>query len=178
MLAPPTVSSCHVCLPEVGGGRRIQKVFTQNSTTATTNFFCDGNDAVEGNDQNGSLLTQYARTSNVEEPVPRLIFSYVLSAARRPARSRYRFNCEVHPVGLDGGYSRADSQSHRRTGLVEKPKLRSFQSTVGPVQERDIGRVPPQAAPEAALGFVHLVLLTKKANLTKLLPSVAYGSLS
>jgi hypothetical protein len=40
-----------------GRGRGIQKVFTQNLTTATTKFFCDGNDAVEENDQNGSLLS-------------------------------------------------------------------------------------------------------------------------
>ena len=63
-------------------GRGIQKVFTQNLTTATTDFFCDGNDAVEENDQSGSLLAQYARTSNVNEPVARLILWYVLLETR------------------------------------------------------------------------------------------------
>ena len=64
----------------------MRKAFTQNSTTATTNFFCDGNGAVEGNDRNPSLLAQSARTSHVDRPVARLLLWYVLSAAGRPGR--------------------------------------------------------------------------------------------
>ncbi|MGB0037069.1 MAG: RHS repeat-associated core domain-containing protein [Candidatus Acidiferrales bacterium] len=67
-----------VTLPNGGGsvtfkydpfGRRIQKVFTQNSTTTTTNYVYDGADTIEETDQNGSLLGKYARTPNIDEPL-------------------------------------------------------------------------------------------------------------
>jgi RHS repeat-associated protein len=50
-------------------GRRIQKVFTQNSTTTTTNYVYNGDDTVEETDQNGNLLAKYARTLNIDEPL-------------------------------------------------------------------------------------------------------------
>jgi YD repeat-containing protein len=50
-------------------GRRIQKVFTQNSTTSTTNYVYNGDDTVEEADQNGNLLAKYARTMNIDEPL-------------------------------------------------------------------------------------------------------------
>jgi RHS repeat-associated protein len=50
-------------------GRRIQKVFTQNSTTTTTNYLYDGSNAVEDLDQSGSLIARYAQTQNIDEPL-------------------------------------------------------------------------------------------------------------
>ena len=50
-------------------GRRIQKVFTQNSTTTTTDYAYDGDDTIEETDQNGNLLAKYARTENIDEPL-------------------------------------------------------------------------------------------------------------
>src|SRR5208282_6624907 len=67
-----------VTLPGSGGtvsfkydpfGRRIQKVFTQNSTTTTTDYAYDGDDTLEETDQNGNLLAKYARTENIDEPL-------------------------------------------------------------------------------------------------------------
>ena len=67
-----------VTLPGTGGtvsyrydpfGRRIQKAFTQNGTTTTTNYLYDGNDTVEEADQNGNLLAKYARTTDTDEPL-------------------------------------------------------------------------------------------------------------
>ena len=67
-----------VTLPGTGGsitfkydpfGRRIQKAFTQNSTTTTTNYLYDGSNAVEDLDQNGSVLIRYAETQNIDEPL-------------------------------------------------------------------------------------------------------------
>jgi RHS repeat-associated protein len=65
-------------LPSTGGtatfkydpfGRRIQKVFTQNSTTTTTNYLYDGSNSVEEVDQNGNVLARYSRTTNIDEPL-------------------------------------------------------------------------------------------------------------
>jgi RHS repeat-associated protein len=50
-------------------GRRIQKVFSQNSTTTTTNYVYDGADTIEETDQNGNLLAKYSRTTNIDEPL-------------------------------------------------------------------------------------------------------------
>ena len=50
-------------------GRRIEKVFTQNSSTTTTNYVYDGDDTIEEADQNGNLLAKYARTANIDEPL-------------------------------------------------------------------------------------------------------------
>ena len=65
-------------LPGTGGtasfkydpfGRRIQKVFTQGSTTTTTNYAYEGNNSVEDVDQNGNLLARYTDTRNMDEPL-------------------------------------------------------------------------------------------------------------
>ena len=50
-------------------GRRIQKVFTQGSTTTTTNYVYDGYNSAEELDQNGNLLARYAETESVDEPL-------------------------------------------------------------------------------------------------------------
>ena len=50
-------------------GRRIEKVFTQNSTTTTTNYLYDGDNAIETVDQNGNLLTKFAQGQNIDEPL-------------------------------------------------------------------------------------------------------------
>ncbi len=70
-----------VTLPGTGGsitfkydplGRRIQKAFTQNSTTTTTNYLYDGSNAVADIDQNGNVLARYAETQNIDEPLAEL----------------------------------------------------------------------------------------------------------
>jgi RHS repeat-associated protein len=70
-----------VALPGTGGtvtfrydglGRRVQKVFTQNSTTTTTNYLYDGSNAVEDIDQSGNVLARYAETQNMDEPLAEL----------------------------------------------------------------------------------------------------------
>ncbi|HSY58577.1 MAG TPA: RHS repeat-associated core domain-containing protein, partial [Terriglobales bacterium] len=70
-----------VTLPGTGGsitfkydplGRRIQKVFTQNSTTTTTNYLYDGSNAIADIDQNGNVLARYAETQNIDEPLAQL----------------------------------------------------------------------------------------------------------
>jgi RHS repeat-associated protein len=70
-----------VTLPGTGGsitfkydplGRRVQKAFTQNSTTTTTNYLYDGSNAVADIDQNGSVLARYAETQNIDEPLAEL----------------------------------------------------------------------------------------------------------
>jgi RHS repeat-associated protein len=55
-----------------GLGRRIQKAFTQGSTTTTTNYLYDGNNAVADVDQNGNVLARYAMTQNIDEPLAEL----------------------------------------------------------------------------------------------------------
>jgi RHS repeat-associated protein len=70
-----------VTLPGTGGtlafkfdglGRRVQKVFTQNSTSTTTNYLYDGSNAVEDVDQNGNILARYIMTQNVDESLAEL----------------------------------------------------------------------------------------------------------
>jgi RHS repeat-associated protein len=67
-----------VVLPGTGGtvtfkydplGHRIQKAFTQGSTTTTTNYVYDGNNSVQDVDQNGNLLARYTTTQNIDEPL-------------------------------------------------------------------------------------------------------------
>ena len=67
-----------VTLPGTGGtatfkydpfGRRIEKVFTQNSTTTTTNYLYDGDNAIETVDQNGAVLAKFAQGQNIDEPL-------------------------------------------------------------------------------------------------------------
>jgi RHS repeat-associated protein len=50
-------------------GRRIQKAFTQGSTTTTTNYLYDGGDSIEEIDQSGNILARYSRTTNIDEPL-------------------------------------------------------------------------------------------------------------
>jgi RHS repeat-associated protein len=70
-----------VTLPGTGGtltfkydafGRRVQKAFTQGSTTTTTNYLYDVNNAVVDVDQNGNALARYAATQNGDEPLAEL----------------------------------------------------------------------------------------------------------
>jgi RHS repeat-associated protein len=53
-------------------GRRIQKVFTQNSTSTTINYLYDGSNAVVDIDQNGNVLARYAETQDIDEPLAEL----------------------------------------------------------------------------------------------------------
>ncbi len=55
-----------------GLGRRVQKVFTQNSTSTTTNYLYDGNNAVADLDQSGNGLARYTATQNIDEPLAEL----------------------------------------------------------------------------------------------------------
>lgn len=50
-------------------GRRIQKVFTQNSTTTTTNYLYGGDNAIETVDQSGTVLAKFAQGQNIDEPL-------------------------------------------------------------------------------------------------------------
>jgi RHS repeat-associated protein len=70
-----------VTLPGSGGavtfkydplGRRIQKAFTQNSTTITANYIYDGASAIEEVDGNGNLLAHYAQGKGIDEPLAQL----------------------------------------------------------------------------------------------------------
>jgi YD repeat-containing protein len=67
-----------VTLPGTGGtvsfeynpfGRRIQKAFTQNGTTTTTNYVYDGDNTVETTDQNGNELAKYTQGLGIDEPL-------------------------------------------------------------------------------------------------------------
>jgi len=70
-----------VTLPGTGGtlafkydglGRRVEKAFTQGSTTTTTVYLYDGNNAVADLDQNGNVLARYTATRNIDEPLAEL----------------------------------------------------------------------------------------------------------
>jgi RHS repeat-associated protein len=70
-----------VTLPGTGGalafkydgfGHRVQKAFTQGSTTTTTNYLYDGNNAVADVDQNGNVLARYTTMQNTDEPLAEL----------------------------------------------------------------------------------------------------------
>jgi RHS repeat-associated protein len=65
-----------VVLPGTGGtvtfkydplGRRIQKAFTKNSTTTTTNYLYDGMNVVEGVDNSGNVLARYMHGAVIDE---------------------------------------------------------------------------------------------------------------
>ncbi len=69
-----------VTLPGTGGtvnfkydpfGRRIQKAFTQGSTT-TTNYVYDGANTIEEVDANGVVLARYTQGESVDEPLAEL----------------------------------------------------------------------------------------------------------
>jgi RHS repeat-associated protein len=68
-------------LPGTGGslsfkydafGRRVQKVFTQNSTTTTTNYLYDQLNPVEDVDATGDVLARYIDAMNIDEPLEEL----------------------------------------------------------------------------------------------------------
>jgi RHS repeat-associated protein len=70
-----------VVLPGTGGtltfkydglGHRVQKAFTQGSSTSTTNYLYDGANAIEDVDQNGNVLARYEQTTNIDEPLAEL----------------------------------------------------------------------------------------------------------
>lgn len=50
----------------------MQKAFTQGSTTTTTNYLYDGNNAEVDVNQNGNVLARYAATQNLDEPLAEL----------------------------------------------------------------------------------------------------------
>jgi RHS repeat-associated protein len=67
-----------VALPGVRGtasfkydplGRRIQKVFGQNTTAVTTNYFYDHDNVIGTVNQNGNVLARYAQGSGIDEPL-------------------------------------------------------------------------------------------------------------
>ncbi len=70
-----------VTLPSAGGtvnfkydplGRRIQKTFTQGSTTTTTNYVYDGPNAIEEVDANGAVVARYTQGLGIDEPLAEL----------------------------------------------------------------------------------------------------------
>jgi RHS repeat-associated protein len=70
-----------VTLPGTGGtlafkydalGHRVQKTFTQGSTTTTTNYLYDRSNAVADVDQNANVLARYTATQNIDEPLAEL----------------------------------------------------------------------------------------------------------
>lgn len=70
-----------VVLPGSGGtvnfkydpfGRRVQKSFTQGSTTTTTNYLYDGINVLEEVDNSGNVLAKYTQGANVDEPLAEL----------------------------------------------------------------------------------------------------------
>ncbi|HEX4921665.1 MAG TPA: RHS repeat-associated core domain-containing protein [Candidatus Bathyarchaeia archaeon] len=70
-----------VVLPSGGGtvtfkydpfGRRVQKAFTQGSTTTTTNYLYDGSNQLEEVDQSGNVLARYTQGKNIDEAFSQL----------------------------------------------------------------------------------------------------------
>ncbi len=70
-----------VVLPGSGGtvsfkydpfGRRIQKAFTQGTTTTTTNYVYDGANSIEEVDANGAVVAHYTQGLAVDEPLAEL----------------------------------------------------------------------------------------------------------
>jgi len=71
-----------VILPGTGGtvtfkydpfGRRVQKSFTQNSTTTTTDYLYDGLNILETMNQAGTVLARYTDSLSIDEPLSELI---------------------------------------------------------------------------------------------------------
>ncbi|MGA7091116.1 MAG: RHS repeat-associated core domain-containing protein [Candidatus Acidiferrales bacterium] len=92
-----------VTLPNSGGtvtfkydpfGRRIQKAFTQGSTTTTTNYVYDDTDTVDELDQNGNVLVKYSRTTDIDEP---------LAESRSGTTSYYEQDGQDSITSLSGG---------------------------------------------------------------------------
>src|SRR5262249_15670389 len=70
-----------VTLPSSGGtvsfkydpfGRRIQKSFTQGSTTTTTNYLYDGPNLLVEVDNSGNVLARYSQSGLIDEPLSEL----------------------------------------------------------------------------------------------------------
>ncbi|GAC1669002.1 MAG: hypothetical protein NVS9B4_25040 [Candidatus Acidiferrum sp.] len=53
-------------------GRRIQKAFTQGTSTTTSNYLYDGDNLVEEVDPLGTMVTRYAQGLNIDEPLAML----------------------------------------------------------------------------------------------------------
>jgi len=69
-------------LPGTGGtvtfkydpfGRRVQKSFTQGSTTTTTNYVGDDLNLIEELDNNGNVLARFTSTENLDEPLSEIV---------------------------------------------------------------------------------------------------------
>ena len=67
-----------VTLPNSGGtvtfkydpfGRRIQKAFTQNGTTTTTDYLYNGDNVVETTNQSGNVVEKFAQGQSIDEPL-------------------------------------------------------------------------------------------------------------
>ncbi len=54
-------------------GRRIQKAFTQNGTTTTTDYLYDGANILETINLSGTVLARYVDSLNIDEPLSELI---------------------------------------------------------------------------------------------------------
>jgi RHS repeat-associated protein len=70
-----------VALPGAGGsvaykydpfGRRVQKAFTQGSTTTTTNYIYDGPNLLEEVDNSGNVIARYSQSNLIDEPLSEL----------------------------------------------------------------------------------------------------------
>jgi RHS repeat-associated protein len=70
-----------VTLPGSGGtvnfkydpfGRRVQKSFTQGSTTTTTNYLYDDADLIEEVDSSGTVIARYTQGTRIDEPLAQL----------------------------------------------------------------------------------------------------------
>jgi len=71
-----------VILPGTGGtvnfkydpfGRRIQKAFTQNGTTTTTDYLSDGVNILETMNLSGTVLARYTDSLGIDEPLSELV---------------------------------------------------------------------------------------------------------
>jgi RHS repeat-associated protein len=71
-----------VVLPSSGGtvnfkydpfGRRIQKAFSQNSTTTTTDYLYDRSDVLETVNPNGTVLARHVDGPSIDEPLSELV---------------------------------------------------------------------------------------------------------
>ncbi len=54
-------------------GRRVQKAFTQNGTTTTTDYLYDGVNTLESLNQSGTVLSRYVDSLSIDEPLSELI---------------------------------------------------------------------------------------------------------
>jgi len=54
-------------------GRRVQKAFTQSSTTTTTNYLYDGSDVLETANTSGTVLARYVHGKSIDEPLEEIV---------------------------------------------------------------------------------------------------------